>query len=744
MRRNLRTTSAYKLTLMAAVLALVFCVGLASYAQTVSGTVTRGGVPCPDARVILVNNSRLDEGAVMTTRTDANGYYSFTGGIFIGGTCTLTVNAIKAVPVIDQVINITDNEMTANVDLTYGQTPLYDDFSGASVDMNKWELFNGQADETSTDVTAVSTENGMLKLEPSPVRGGIISTAAFPKYGSYEYVLPQTHSGTNQCFCIIKDKVSGLANFVDLQDQSGSATNPYLNGFNDALDSPKFLQSGALPYPYPAKVTVLRTGYYYDIFVNNVWLASTSTWDSINAVDKIPDNAYIYLYGYEASDATTPTIAYFDNIRAGAAVPVTFNTVAEARAAAVDASVTINNVVVTASTSDAFWVENTDRSAGIKVISTAKPAVGQKALISGKIVKQNNEVALQADDISAAGNSSIPAAVAVTGKVAKELDKAGASAQGLFVKVAGKVSETPDNDGTYITGYYLDDGSGIVAGTHKGLYVKLADFVKLPVGSINAGDFLSKEGPMTVFMADSTTPVPSVITTGTLANSSSTFTAYNDIGYLAAYGAAPNITKYSFMNVDYTSNVVPGGLLMDYATGNYVAEGATVSTYGLNEIQWCGGVEELDSTDTDLQKYFADNTDPLNPKWMVNFVGTPSTRTIVGWWEDITFFGLDPNALYEFVGTVERQEAAYYSANILVSINDFADRTYAGSVTATKVDENTINFNASDNSAGNVARWINIKPANGTFRIRTKSTSTGRGYALAAFRLRKQAGVETP
>ncbi|MEN6372526.1 MAG: carboxypeptidase-like regulatory domain-containing protein [Armatimonadota bacterium] len=744
MHRNLRTTSAYKLTLMAAVLALVFCVGLASYASTVSGTVTRGGVPCPNARVVLTQDG-TPTAAVLT---DANGNYIFSSVAL--GSYTLTFNAINAVPVIGDnsfdVTGLDDEHVTVDMNLTYGCTPLYDDFSGAQVDMydaltnptGKWEYLNAVPDATSLDVTAVSTENGMLNIAPQPVRGGIISTTAFPKYGSYECVLPrhwtgQSYSVANQCFCLTKDKDS-WGSSIDLQDQGSSTAYPTMNCWSNGT---KFWQGS--PCLYPAKVTVLRTGKYLDVFVNNVWISSYTS-------DTVADTAYIYLYGYEKETSTTKTIAYFDDIKAGATVPVTLNTVAEARAAAADASVTISNVVVTASFANAFWVENTDRSSGIKVISTAKPAVGQKATISGKIVKQNNEVALQATDILKGGSFTVPA-VAVTGKVSKELDKAGASAQGLFVKVAGKVSETPDNDGTYITGYYLDDGSGIAVGTHKGLYVKLADSVKLPVGMINTGDFLTRTGPLTVFMADSTTPVPSVITTEWMDyNSPATFTAYNDVAYIPGYypsDALTKITNYSFMadSANGFVQVVPSGLLRDYATGNYVSERATISAYNMATLGYAGGDIAVGS---DAEKYFADTTDPLNTKWIVNFVGAPYAASS-GWWMDVTLEGLDPNAMYEFVGTVNRNESISNPCVTRFTILDCVDRTYGCSDGATKVDDSTVTFNTSANGVGYVARWFNIKPsANGTFRVRSNyvSGNYSKAYAIGGFRLRKQAGTE--
>lgn len=730
MRRITYASSAAKLVLISVILVLVLCTGL--FAQTtITGVVTRGGIPCPNARVVLSDNFGA---TTLTARTDANGNYSFPDVIiFFGTEFTITFNAINAVPVINQAVDTSlESPIIVDVDLTYGKTPLLDDFSGTAVDMydeltnptGKWEFFNSTGE---TDGIVVNATDGILNIEPVTGRAGIISRSTFPKYASYEFVLPKRYVGTNQCFTIIKDKVSNYANFIDIQDEAASSTSPYLQCFD--ASGTKFLAATGLP-AYPTRIIVLRTGNYYDVFANGSWYGMGST-------DTIPDEAFIYMYGYEAEGGTTT--AYFDDIRAGTTVPVTFSSIANARTAANNTLLSINNAIVTASYNDCFYVEAADRSAGIKVESTAKPAKGSNALISGKIVRQNREVVLQATEVITGGSSTVPFAVAVTGKTAAELDKDGASAQGLIVKVAGTVSEPPTNDGTKVTGFYLDDGSGIIAGTHKGIYVKLDPSMNLPLGIINSGDFITREGPLSVYMADGTTPVPS-ITTSKGMDFIPTFTAYNDLANIPSYASSPNCTFYSFKDESYTENIVPGGLLKDITTGNYVAERVTITGSGMTELQYAG---DHPAAGSDAEKYFADLTNPLNRVWYANLIGVPWGTSYASWYEDITFEGLDPNALYEFVGSVNRGEST--TATTRFTISGQVDRTYACSVGATKESDDACTFITGNNSVGNVARWINIKPSpDGSFRVRSSwvSGGYGKGYAIAVFRLRKQAEIE--
>ncbi|MEN6371277.1 MAG: carboxypeptidase-like regulatory domain-containing protein [Armatimonadota bacterium] len=742
MRRNIYRTSARELALIATVLILVFCAGLASYAQsTVSGTITRAGVPCPNARVVLADNS----GTIFTALTDSNGNYIISN--MVNGTYIFTANALKATAVEQTVTVNSGDNITLTVDLAYGHTPLYDDFSGTSVDMDKWEKFNADNPLLGNPGEAtVSTTDGMLNISAAANKGGLISKNPVPKNCTIEYVMPKHYAGTDQCFTIIKDKVSHYSNYVTVQDKGNVTTEANLIAYNNTTSS-AWTRNNNYDVVYPAKITILKTGCHFDFFINGALKYCLSP--------TITDEAYIYLYGNTMTDGGTT--AYFDDIYAGATVPVTVNSVAETRTAAADTYHTISNVVVTASFDNAFWVESSDRSSGIKVISTEKPRLGKRMTIYGKIVRQNGEVAIQAEDtVTGDTVTTKPTAVAITGKVAKELDKAGASAQGLFVKVTGKVTEIVTNtENTKIAGYYLDDGSGITAGSHKGLYVKMADCITLPVGTINVGDFITREGPLTIYMADSTTPVPSIIATRGLEYGPVGFVAYNDVVYSPAYpDGGSKITHYSCVDNPDVNDDFAGGPLKDYATGNYVGESAVVTvpnTISLRGLQSAAGGNP---TAGDAVTYFTDG----NGNTIVNLVGciytdkNYDTIPIYGWYFDMTFYGLDPNAYYEFVSTVDRNESR--NLPIRYIIYDYAERTYAcssflglSSYYYSKQSDDSCIMSSGDyqNTAGCVARWINIKPLpSGTFRVRMNSPYVQEGYGPGAFRLRKQAGWETP
>jgi len=722
---------------------------------TLTGIVTRNGEPCPYARVVITEQGLLPPSEfVKGTMTNQYGWYQVTK-LESANSYAITVNALNAVPVIRQPFESSTSTVTLNIDLQYGRTPLYDDFSGSSVDLydpffnpnGKWEYFNPQYDPTGT--IASITEEGTLKIDPAMGRSGIASTTAFPPCSSYECVLPKAHEGASQGFAIIKSKDTyyGYDNIVDIRDQGGSFDAPRLAGYNNSTTS--YWTSDLLfSTPYPAKLTILRTLYCYDVFINGNPLRGAAC-----ANANISDlDAYIFMYGYRDSDNTS--VAYFDEIRAGASVAVPLFSVSNARAATNGTEIAIEDAIVTANTSYAFWVESPDRSSGIKVISNARPTPGQKVLVHGKVVRENNEVAILAENVIPSKANTTLKPVAITGKTAAEFDKDGASAQGVYVKVAGKVTEVV-TDGSSIVGYFLDDGSGIKVGNHTGLYVQMAEHVKLPADSVKQGDFLVREGPLTVCMVDETT-VPSIIATKGI-EYVPTFTAYNDIVCVASDPGSPNITRYSYMDNDQTLNEVPGGLLKDYATGNYVAESVVISAYNISDFLSGGGANPKPGTDA--ARFF---TDPSTSEWITSFTGNlfAGAQNSAYWWQEITFYGLDPNALYEFVGSANKNEAG--SNSYKVEISECVDCTYACSdipvaaypghpygIYSGKIDDHAVAIGLQTNTDnGHVARWINIKPSPfGTFRIRTTAVSlfeNANGHGLTVFRLRKQAGVETP
>lgn len=747
MRRNLRSTSAYKLMLItSAVLILVFCAGVVSYAQvTVSGTITRDGTPCANARVVITDGTTN-----YTALTGSTGAYSFTA---LSGIYKFMVNALNAVPYIDDGFFLMFST-TINVDLQSGLTPTYDDFSGSAIDIydavnnptGKWSYHTSETGTPTTDLSPLSASivAGNLKISPYPIRSGIRSTSSFPEVTTFEYILPQRYDcplndlDACQGFAIVYNNVDFNPDeyipLIDFRDYGGSTTCPRIYVYLNYNSTQTWRSSTLTAYPYSTrpKISVLKTGKFYDIFVNDTYLSGSS----IQATTS-PESTYLYLYGKEKATAATGTGAYFDNVRAGIAEPTTSTTIADIKASAANGdTVTVSGGIVTASFTDSFWVENADRSSGIKVTSSTKPAVGQKLIITGQFVRANNEVSITAQSIVPVVAATVPAPIGITGKVAGELDKAGAAVQGLYVKVAGNVTNVvTDSTDTFVAGYYLDDGSGLAGdGSNKGLYVRLDESWKYPKSEVTVGQFRTATGPLTV-NTSGTTVIPEVRTLTAIENKLDTFTAYNDF-VIVTNDPNINITNYN-------GNGVTSGYLKDYITGAYVPERVSVF-YGniLTTDNYASGANPAYG---DVDTYFYDFTAGrriVSLKGIVTADGTTS-----GWYVDLNFSNLDPNAQYEFICTAHKNDISNprETRYTLIGTASFENKSTAGTTTGTSAFGNYTEFNTGMNTNGYVARWRNIKPAaDGTFKIKaSQADGWSTAYPFGAFRLRRQSGTET-
>lgn len=685
---------------------------------TVTGVVKKAGALLPNARVVVTNGDSFG-----TALTNAEGAYTITG--VNAGSGKLTANALNAVPVIDQAITLETPQVTApDVNLQYGITPVYDDFSGTTLDMNKWEFFNTNAAAGNEGVPSVPTlVDGVLQLSPALNRGGILSTVTMPDYGTYEVVFPRKYTGVNQGFALIDPSVTAdtYGYGVRLENESWF-TKIFTVGNADWQERTEPLSSYFNLGGYPLRVTILRTGAYYDVFVNKINYSRYLGKVPVNQATGQPyltGSAKIYLNGYTYGS----TIAYFDEVRAGASQAVADSTLAGARAAANGAILSVPGVVVTASFADCFFVENTDRSAGMKVISTAKPAVGKMVSIVGTIVKENREVAIQPVELGVGDDSAVPAPVAVTGKVAGELDKAGAAAQGLMVKVAGKVTAVTYDpaDMTKVNGYFLDDGSGLAGdGVNKGLYVIVDP--AWGVSSDIVGTFKTIEGPLTVAeVGGNAIPAVRSITF----DEPATFEAYNDCAWSADQYDFESVTRYGIG----TNNPNPtSGYLKDYNTGAMVPATATFTQNGT--VVWDGtsGAEILGSDSLGIFFF------KVNMKGYI-YYGSE------GWYVDLTISGLNPNGRYEFVTTANRGDETYSDRLTKYTISDAVEYTNTGSTgLGVSYDNDWIIFCTGDNTNnGYIARWTNIKPsANGTFKVRAEAGSTQyKAYAFGGFMLKK-------
>ncbi len=122
----------------------------------------------------------------------------------------------------------------------------------------------------------------------------------------------------------------------------------------------------------------------------------------------------------------------------------------------------------------AFYVQDADRTAGIRILSDQPVSTGDIVAVTGTIAVRDGECVLLADTVSATPGEAAPTALAaaqrslggdVLGLQPGIAGAAGLSNVGLLVKAFGRVTASV-NDGTYEGSYfYIDDGSGISDGS---------------------------------------------------------------------------------------------------------------------------------------------------------------------------------------------------------------------------------------------------------------------------------------
>ncbi|MEN6372591.1 MAG: carboxypeptidase regulatory-like domain-containing protein [Armatimonadota bacterium] len=707
----------------------------------VTGAVTKNNAPLANARVVITNGDTYG-----TAITDANGAYTITG--VKAGDALLSANALKAAPVVDKPVQVYAMQVALdNVDLVYGITPTYDDFSGTALDESKWGFYNiSLTDPLSGNPSTATVANGILTLGPEPTRGGILGkTAVNTGCGTYEVRLANkvvADSYGNQGFAIIDPTYPGgdiYGHGVCLEQQRWFAK-VFFKG-NGIGQVPVDTSSGGPGYP--VVFSILKTGDHYDFYVNGKWSSYLGKMPADPNTGKayLTNNAQIYLNGYERTSPTNglQTACYFDEVKAGASVPVTPTTLAGARAAGDGTLLSVSGAVVTASYDNYFFVENTDRSAGIKVISTSKPAVGKVAFIPGYVNTVDNEVTMtpirNADMVfTDDSNKTVPPPVAITGKVAGELDKVGAAAQGMIVKVAGTVTGLHTNTDNNVDGYFLDDGSGIVGdGTHKGIFIEMD-----PTWGTNSsvvGKFKTIVSPLTVKKLENGTVLPAV--KGEM-ETIPTFTAYNDCCWSDGQTSG-NITTYS---VGTGSTGASTGFLKDYVTGVSFPVTATFTPSGDVACVTGGGANCIDGSDA--ANIFGGKVD---------FTGYIKCNTDTAYVE-LTFSGLDPNGSYEFTTTANAGSGLMTPMRYTISgALSFTNGSSAGTGYDVVIssDGTYTEFDTGSNTGygmlgspvtgGYVAKWTGIKPsAAGTFTIKASlgdNNSNLSGAVFSGFMLKK-------
>ncbi len=206
----------------------------------------------------------------------------------------------------------------------------------------------------------------------------------------------------------------------------------------------------------------------YKVFRNGVFVGTTS---SNNYIDQDLTLSTTYSYSVSAIDNADNESAQCGAIQAATADM----TIGEAKLFPDNDSVLLANKVVTAVVSGGFYMEEADRSAGIKVQSTASVNIGDVVRVEGSLVTETNkERAVNASSVIVTGASSVDA-VMLTNKAlggadynydpitgagqAGVYDGTGLNNIGLLVQTSGEVT------GVGSDYFYINDGTNAADGS---------------------------------------------------------------------------------------------------------------------------------------------------------------------------------------------------------------------------------------------------------------------------------------
>lgn len=423
---------------------------------SISGTVTRNGNPFHRCRVWWTGPTSG------TMLTDEDGEYAFTA---VAGSYTVLFNGWRAVPK-TEVVEVAGSQ-TLNVDLETGLTPVYDGFETPPLDMSRWEYFNMEPQAGAGNAVA-TVQNGYLKVEVAPHRGGVRSTAIFPNVATHEVMFPRAYEGANQLYNLYGG-TGGFGNFVEFGQEGYFLGTPRTQVWGTSGN-----HGSASWVGYPFSMGVVRTHNYYDFYIDGHY------WHSDTSPGLSEQQARIYLYGYEPADGNS--IAYFAAVAAGTPIPPTAMDLGAARSSQTGTPVEVSGAVVTATFGESFFIQTPDRASGIRVMGfpglpfftppNPFPTPGQVVNVSGRIAHVHGEAVLQMADFTVTGSMAVPEPVATNNKVVGEMDGDGAKVQGMRTTVFGKVSGLRYDDNLNLLGFFLNDGADLPGdGVNKGIYV---------------------------------------------------------------------------------------------------------------------------------------------------------------------------------------------------------------------------------------------------------------------------------
>ncbi|MCD6393730.1 MAG: lamin tail domain-containing protein, partial [Planctomycetes bacterium] len=222
---------------------------------------------------------------------------------------------------------------------------------------------------------------------------------------------------------------------------------------------------------------------------------------------------------------------------------------------------------------------------------------------------------------------------------------------------------------------------------------------------------------------------------------SSQWQAFNDCQITPLGGTQANVTTYS----KYGAYSGPeGGPLKDFATGSEVGMPTVTFTSVATLGTSTGGAADNPASGTDAYNYFFDDAGLPIVDFDGNLADMQDTESLT-----MTFSGLNPNATYNFIGSVVRSKD-YPTRITLVTISGHDSATPNSSISGdTRIQtptEDTALLQAGNNSGtGYVVGWTNIVSGpDGSFAIFCERYSGSKAYPIAGFLLEQLTSVAGP
>lgn len=177
--------------------------------------------------------------------------------------------------------------------------PVFDDFSSAKVDSDRWEWLT----EEGTGKADAAIKDGSLIITSAPNRAGLATTARIGRKAEVQ-VDALGYTGTNQILQLTSGEGSH-SEFVEFGlegvDASGKPIVHVWGSNGEGYQGPVALASPVSP-EHPVTLRILRDGNHFQYFVNNSRVFEGNS----GALD---EHARVFLYGFE------PSVSRWDDLR---------------------------------------------------------------------------------------------------------------------------------------------------------------------------------------------------------------------------------------------------------------------------------------------------------------------------------------------------------------------------------------------------------------------------------------------